>query len=84
MPPFVTLAGGGYLMSALMEVGPVITTGLGAHPIDWLHLDAYMRRTSVITEDWEAQLVVKMSAAFFEGLHEGEDPFSIMPIEREI
>ena len=82
-PPFVPVDACGYLMSALIEAGPVKSDGMGNRlPLDWLDLKAFADMTGAVTEPWEASMLRRMSIAFANGLQEGKNPFSIAPVDR--
>lgn len=51
-------------------------------PLDWLDVDAFVRRTGDLTEAWECKLLIRMSSAFVRGMTEGESVFSIAPLDR--
>jgi hypothetical protein len=84
-PPFIELDAGGYLLEMLMEAGPIKQVPMGgACALDWVDIAAYLAAYPVDVDHDERALLIKMSAAFVTGMHEGKNPFSIPPNEREI
>lgn len=84
-PPFIELDAGGYLLEMLMEAGPIKQAPMGgACALDWADLTAYLAAYPVEVEHDERLLIIQMSSAFVTGMHEGKNPFSIPPGEREI
>ena len=81
--PKVPQGPGDYLLTALMEVGPVEYGGMGEmRSISWQTLYAYARATQAIDQPWEFRALAEMSRAYIEGIREGEAPSSIPPVER--
>ena len=82
--PFVELTEGGYLLSILMEAGPIKSSPMGGvQSLDWGDLSDYNAIAGAELESWEAKLVYEMSDAFFTGMNEGTNPFSIPPADRK-
>lgn len=78
------LAGGEhYMLDALVEAGPALPGQMGPVPLSWQEIDAYARQTQAIDEPWEARTLIKMSAAYLEGIAVGENPFGIMPMDQD-
>ena len=83
--PLPDVHAGRYLIEALMDVGPVKSDPMaGPSVVPWTEIAGYREAGGIISEPWECRAVRDMSAAFLRGLREGENPLSIMPIERDI
>ena len=76
---------GSYLLSMLMEAGPVKSAPMGgAMALDWVDIAAYLVGYPVEVEHSERVLLHRMSQSYAVGLQEGANPFSIPPVEREM
>ncbi|WP_425070640.1 hypothetical protein [Sagittula sp. S175] len=72
--------GGGYLIDALLALGPTRSEPMGgARPTDWPEIAPFMQATRRITEPWEAEVLRDMCEAFCAGLSAGESPFADYP-----
>ncbi len=47
----------------------------------WAEVWSYLKAAQVISEPWECRLLVEMSKAYLSGLIDGENMFSINPLE---
>jgi hypothetical protein len=84
LAPFVELDAGEYLLSILMEAGPIKAGPMGGpSALDWGDLRNYDYFSAGGIEHWEAKLLIRMSEAFVSGMNEGESSFSIAPADRE-
>ena len=82
--PFVELGAGEYLLSILMDAGPIKSAPMGGPvPLSWGDLRDYDHFSISPIEYWEASLLIEMSAAFVAGMNEGVSPFSIPPADRD-
>jgi hypothetical protein len=83
-PPNIEIIEGGYLVSMLSDIGTIKQMPMGGfEAVNWSDIYPYIMLTVGTIEAWEARLIIEMSKAFLSGLSEGENPFSIPPIERD-
>lgn len=76
------LDAGGYLVEAMLRLGPMRSDGMGERQADWPEIDAFARLTGRITEAWEAELLHDMCAAYTQERSQGENPLTIPPVDR--
>lgn len=82
-PETVHIANGGYLLDAMMTLGPIRAIGGGGRrPADWTEIAAFIQTTGRITETWEAEAMHGLCGAFFTGLMTGENPMGIYPSDQ--
>lgn len=60
-----------------------MSAGFGQAPIDPPYLLAAGQLLQIDLDPFEAECLLEMSGAYYRGLKEGEDPFSIAPNERK-
>lgn len=77
------VTGGGYLVEALMRLGPVRQDGFGERPVDWPEIDAFARQTARIAEPWEAEVLFDMAAGWCAARREGEDTLAMAPVDQD-
>ena len=74
----------GDLLDALAQMGFAAVVGMGAlTPLPWVELQAFNAATERGMTPWEFETLRLMSAAYCTGRHEGQDLFSIPPMERD-
>jgi hypothetical protein len=72
-----------YLLDAMNIIGPIRANMNGVSATDWDVIDPFARATGLVQEPWEMITLHEMCSAYASGLHEGKDPLSIAPAERE-
>lgn len=63
-----------YLTDWLFEIGPVLSGGMGARPLELGDLPAWEHFTGIELDAWEARTIVRLSAAFSAQRHKAEKP----------
>lgn len=79
----VDLEAGEYLLDAVQELGPIRSTGMGLTTPDWQELTAFAYANGLTLAPWEFRIIKKMCGAYLREFRNGEDPFSIPPIDRD-
>lgn len=77
-PEWPEIDAGAHLIRYLLEVGPTMPAGMGAAPVSWAEIDAWMRRTGIRLVAWEARLLRDLSSAYL-GQHAKSDSFDAEP-----
>jgi hypothetical protein len=72
MPEMPPLEQGGYLVAALMEVGPTVPSGMGVGPVEWPHIEAWSRRMNVDLLPWQSQFIRRLSQEYLSESHKAE------------
>jgi hypothetical protein len=54
----------GYLVGLLSELGFVSSNGMGAQPVTWLEIDAWLRATQLDIPIWERLTLKEMSEVY--------------------
>lgn len=62
-----------HIIDWLIEIGLVGGGGMGAAPISWQEIDAWVRRTGVAIEPWVARLIRRLSSAYVAYGRKAED-----------
>ncbi len=68
-----------HLTDWLIELGITEAAGMGAVPISWREMDAWVARTKVSPEPWEARLLRRLSSAYLAESREAESEFRPPP-----
>lgn len=76
------LPAGGYLVDAMMRLGPTRSNGMAETPTDWDIILPFAQATGRLSEAWEFEALADMCVAFHRGKVEGENPLCIPPVER--
>ena len=80
----VELEAGDYLLSAMIDLGPVRDAGMGGRrATDWPEILTYADATGRISRGVEAEIMRAMCVRYLSGMVLGEDPMSISSMERE-
>ncbi len=61
MPP---LEGGGHLLDALFEIGPVMGGGMGPAPLSHAEIESWIRLTGTPLQPWEARCIRRLSVDY--------------------
>jgi hypothetical protein len=75
-----------FLISYLLEVGPVIPNGLGPVPITWRDLEAWKSSVGIGHEllPWQARLLVQLSGEYLSFSKKAEQPDCPAPWHDEV
>jgi hypothetical protein len=63
-PNMPEVEAGGYILSYLFELGPVMPAGMTMGPISFLEIDAWQRMTGIQLLPWEARAIRTLSIAY--------------------
>jgi len=69
MPP---VEGAGYLLEYLWEIGPAVSTGIGAGPVSHEELLAWQSNTGIELSAWEARTLRRLSCDYLSESHAAE------------
>lgn len=72
-----------HVWAAFLSLKPARDTANGREPWDWLNVEAFARSTLRVSEPWEIEALVGMSAAYVTELHQGKDALTMAPCERD-
>jgi hypothetical protein len=61
MPPIECAA---HLVTALWEIGPAMSTGMGNAPITWGEIESWERKTGTTLAPWEAKILRRLSISY--------------------
>jgi hypothetical protein len=64
----------GFLLTTVLEIGPVRSTGMAPAPFGWSDLVDFQRCTAVELQPWEARALVAMSREYAAFMHKAEKP----------
>lgn len=77
------LSRGGYLIGALLRLGPVRMTDMGGmRAVDWPEITAFAQGTGRISEPWELELLFDLAQDYLAGRRTGDKLFGIEPMEQ--
>lgn len=63
-----------YLLDYLYDVGPVVTGGMGAAPLDHAALQAWQQNTGIVLSPWQVKTLRRASADFAAMLTDAKEP----------
>lgn len=72
-----------FLISYLLELGPVVSAGLGLAPIGWRDIEAWQACTATRLPPWQARMLVELSREYVSFSREAEKPDCLSPISDE-
>lgn len=78
------LSVGGYLIDALLRLGPVRPTEMGGQrPADWPEIVAFAQGTRRVSEPWEIELLYDLAQDYLAGFRTGSKLFGVAPVDIE-
>jgi hypothetical protein len=72
-----------FLLSYLLEIGPVINTGFGAREIIWQDIQAWQDCLGIRIPPWQARLVINLSKEYLSFSKKAEEPSCLSPLSDE-
>jgi len=76
---FPEIEGAGYLVALFREAGLAMSNGMGAVPLTWQELDAWLRTTELSLTVWEKLTIREMSEAYASELISSTDKHAAAP-----
>jgi hypothetical protein len=73
-----------FIISYLLEIGPVVNGGLGPAAIDWRDLQAWQYCTGIKLSPWQSRLLVSLSRDYLVFSKKAEEPSCMSPISDEV
>lgn len=63
-----------FLIEYLVEIGPVVPSGVGSAPIGWCDIVAWQACTAITLPPWQAQLLRRLSKEYLAMCRDAEKP----------
>lgn len=64
LPPMPPVDAGHHLIGYLMEIGPVLSSGMGVAPLPFSEIEAWQEATGIELHAWEARLIRRLSREY--------------------
>lgn len=68
-----------YLIDWWLDAGTTSSIGMGEGALTWQEIDAWVARTEIELQPWEARIIRRMSQAFANERHEAKKPLRPVP-----
>lgn len=81
---FPELEEAAYLVALLQEAGLMSSTGMGAVPLSWQEIDAWLRTTELSLTVWEKLMIKEMSEVYVSDLHKSTAKLAVAPYAPEV
>lgn len=79
MPEMPPLEQGGYLVAYLLEIGPVVSGGMGPAPLEFFHIDAWCNRVGIDLQPQESRMIRRLSREYVSESQKAEKPDRLPP-----
>lgn len=76
---FPELEGADYIVALLQEAGLMSSNGMGAVPLSWQEIDAWLRTTETRLTVWEKLMIKEMSEVYVSDLNKSTSKFAVAP-----
>lgn len=63
-----------YITDWLMEIGPLVSGGMGEAPVGWQDMAAWSEMIGVELDPWEARSIRRLSRVFMSQRHDARKP----------
>jgi hypothetical protein len=72
-----------FIISYLLDIGPVIAAGFGPAAIHWRDILAWQQCTSVRLPPWQARLIIELSKEYLVFSEKAKEPDCLSPLSNE-